>query len=145
MLWSLFWINLLGTIYGYEWYGKQLVYTAEEMSPLYLPFVPDSPTASLFFTLFLVYLLVDNYRSLKSRRDRKRGALRGFVEAFALVTSFKYGIWAVSMIVASAYQGDPLVWQDWMLMGSHLGMAAEALLYFGLYTYSWPSILVVGC
>ncbi|MCZ8512966.1 DUF1405 domain-containing protein [Paenibacillus filicis] len=144
MLWSLFWINLLGTVYGYIWYGKQLVYTAQEMSPWYLPFVPDSPTASLFFTLVIVYLLFDRYTS-GGRQPERSSALRGFVETFALVTSFKYGIWAVSMILASAYQGTPLVWQDWMLMGSHLGMAAEALLYVGFYTYRWPSILLAAC
>jgi uncharacterized membrane protein YpjA len=142
MLWSLFWINLLGTIYGYEWYWKQLTYTAETMSASYLPFVPDSPTASLFFTGVLVYLLLDSYRN-KSAAP-KTGWLRGIVEAFAVITSFKYGIWAVTMIWAGAYQGDPVGWQGWMLTISHLGMAVEALLYLQLYTYRFAPILVVA-
>jgi hypothetical protein len=70
MLWSLFWINFLGTVYGYEWYWGQLTYTAVEMSPLLLPFVPDSPTASLFFTGVLLYLLRD-------RNSRVCGSVRG--------------------------------------------------------------------
>ena len=36
--------NVAGTIYGYDWYSGQLYIT-----PRYFkPFVPDSPTASLF-------------------------------------------------------------------------------------------------
>jgi uncharacterized membrane protein YpjA len=142
MLWSLFWVNLLGTIYGYEWYWKQMIFTAQKMSPAYLPFVPDSPTASLFFTGVIAYLLVDSYRSRGSKQ--RNGWFRGIVEAFAVITSFKYGIWAVSMIWAGAYQGDQVNWQDWMLTISHLGMAAEALLYVRLYTYRSTAIIVVA-
>lgn len=146
MLWSLFWINLLGTIYGYMWYGNQLVYTAQEMSPLYLPFVPDSPTASLFFTIFIVCLLMDRKRASSGAIEAPRqiGVVRGFIEAFGLITSFKYGVWAVSMIVSAAYQGDALVWQDWMLIGSHLGMAVEALLYFAFYRFGFVAITLVA-
>ncbi|MBP1155287.1 MULTISPECIES: DUF1405 domain-containing protein [unclassified Paenibacillus] len=141
MLWMLFWVNFLGTIYGYIWYGNQLKYTVEHMSPLYLPFVPDSPTASLFFTWFLLIMLIG-----RKDVDRKTSSgFRGFVEAFAVITSFKYGIWAVAMIMAGAYQGDLLVWQDWMLTISHLGMAAEALLYYRFYRFRWMAVLIVAC
>ena len=44
-LWLLLIINVFGTIYGYVWYKWQLV----ETPTIFLPFVPDSPTASLFF------------------------------------------------------------------------------------------------
>lgn len=151
MLWSLFWINLLGTVYGYIWYDDQLIYTAVKLSPWYLPFVPDSPTASLFFTIFMAMLLADKSRSRNRhtairevRPDPAGGIARSTVEAFALITSFKYGIWAVTMIWAGAYQGDAVTWQDWMLTISHLGMAAEALLYAGFYRYRWPAVLLVG-
>lgn len=43
-------INLLGTIYGYYWYGWQLAMT----KPIFYIFVPDSPTASLFFCFVLM-------------------------------------------------------------------------------------------
>jgi uncharacterized membrane protein YpjA len=142
MLWTLFWVNLLGTIYGYEWYWRQLVFTAREISPVYLPFVPDSPTASLFFTAVLVFLLVDSYRG---RTDQPQsGWFRSCVEALAVITSFKYGIWAVTMIWAGAYQGDAVGWQGWMLSISHLGMAAEVLLYLRLYTYRSFAVLVAA-
>ncbi|MCZ8520511.1 DUF1405 domain-containing protein [Paenibacillus caseinilyticus] len=144
MLWSLFWINLLGTVYGYQWYWKQLLYTTHEMNLGYLlPFVPDSPTASLFFTIFIWFLIRDRRRGGEAP-SAPVGAWRGIVEVFALVTSFKYGIWAVAMIWAAAYQGDAPVWQDWMLTFSHLGMAAEALLYAALYRYRWISIVPVA-
>lgn len=142
MLWTLFWVNFLGTIYGYQWYWKQLVYTAQTMSPVYLPFVPDSPTASLFFTGVITYLLIDSYKNRS--QSPKRSWFRSLIEALALITSFKYGIWAVSMIWAGVYQGDSVNWQDWMLTLSHLGMAAEAILYMCLYTYRVNAIIVAA-
>jgi uncharacterized membrane protein YpjA len=141
MLWSLFWVNLLGTIYGYQWYWKQMTFTAQEISPAYLPFVPDSPTASLFFTAVLAYLLFDSYSSKDHKFKQKKGWFRGIVEALAVITSFKYGIWAVSMIWAGVYQGEAVNWQDWMLTISHLGMAAEAILYLRLYTYRGKAVI----
>ncbi|NHN28699.1 DUF1405 domain-containing protein [Paenibacillus sp. S3N08] len=144
MLWSLFWVNLLGTIYGYYWYWDQLVLTTESMSPGYLIFVPDSPTASLFFTGVIAYLLFDSYQKPKRSSLQATGWFRGLIEALAVITSFKYGIWAVTMIWAGAYQGDSVNWQDWMLTVSHLGMAAEALLYLRLYTYRVNAIIVAA-
>lgn len=124
-LWLLFWVNLLGTIYGYIWYESQLIYTSEKFDTWLLVFVPDSPTASLFFTLALLYLLFPP----KSASVLVTGG-RVIIEALAVVCSVKYGIWAVAMIVAGAWQGDQLEWTHYMLMASHLGMAIEALLYF---------------
>ncbi|WP_248925455.1 DUF1405 domain-containing protein [Paenibacillus hamazuiensis] len=131
MLWGLFWVNFLGTIYGYIWYGEQLVDTYETKPLWFLPFVPDSPTASLFFTAFLAWMIWDS----RGRNNRAIGPVRSFVEAFAVITSVKYGIWAVTMIVVSAVQGDVMTWKDGMLVFSHLGMAAEALLYVMFYRY----------
>ncbi|MDQ0058164.1 DUF1405 domain-containing protein [Paenibacillus harenae] len=124
-LWLLFWVNLLGTIYGYIWYESQLIYTSENFDFWLLVFVPDSPTASLFFTLALLYLLFPP----KSASRLVAGG-RVMIEALAVVCSVKYGIWAVAMIVAGAWQGDQLEWTHYMLIASHLGMAVEALLYF---------------
>src|SRR5690606_12952204 len=72
-------VNGAGTIYGYIWYGWQL----EKTEPQFLIFVPDSPTASLFFSLAIIgWLLGKNFK---------------LIEALALVTLVKYGIWAVVM------------------------------------------------
>lgn len=124
-LWLLFIFNLAGTVYGYIWYNNQLVWTAASKPLWTLPFVPDSPTASLFFTAALLYLLFPNGRS-----SRFAQAARVIIEALAVVTSIKYGIWAVAMIVAGAAQGDVLNWTHYMLIVSHLAMAVEALLYY---------------
>ncbi|PAE16917.1 hypothetical protein CHH91_06635 [Virgibacillus sp. 7505] len=111
----LFIINLIGTIYGYIWYGWQLEITP----PIFLPFVPDSPTASLFFTIFLGLYLI--------------GRQNGYIEALAVVSLFKYGIWAVVMNLLTIAVAGSLSWQGYMLIASHLGMAIQGLLYAPLY------------
>ncbi|MEC0243300.1 DUF1405 domain-containing protein [Paenibacillus dokdonensis] len=128
VLWLLFWCNLAGTIYGYMWYGEQMEYTIAHNAIWQVIFVPDSPTASLFFTIGILFLLY----------PPKSQALKGFsflMESLAVVTSVKYGIWAVSIIFAGAAQGDHLVWQDWMLVASHLAMAVEALLFVRFFRF----------
>ena len=79
--WSLFVINLLGSIYGFYWYKNQLLSTEW----YWLIFVPDSPTASTFFTLVLGLYLMQRRLPI--------------LEAFAAITLFKYGIWAVVVII----------------------------------------------
>lgn len=142
ILWSLFWINLLGTIYGYIWYGDQLAVTLRDMPLWYIPFVPDSPTASLFFTMSVLYLLYEGKFGWTDSPAANH--IRGFIEAFALITSFKYGIWAVSMIVSAAALGNSVNWQDWMLSISHLGMAVEALLFARVFRFRFMHIVLVG-
>ncbi|KRE32481.1 hypothetical protein ASG85_17085 [Paenibacillus sp. Soil724D2] len=142
MLWAFFISNLLGTVYGYEWYWAQMVDTIANYPVWYVYFVPDSPTASLFFTLSIGFLLMD--RSLDQQPNKLYRAFRGFVEAFALITSFKYGIWAVAMIWTGAWQGVPVGWDGWMLTGSHLAMAVEALLFVRWYRYRLTAIIIVA-
>lgn len=116
-LWTMIVINGLGSVYGFIWYGDQLADT----HPAWLRiFVPDSPTASTLFTLVLLTYALG--RSIPA------------LEAFASVTNFKYGVWAVAVIIAGAACGSPLTWQHYMLMVSHGGMAVESLLYARFYT-----------
>lgn len=118
-LWLLLIINLLGTIYGFIWYGNQLADT-----PAYLRiFVPDSPTGSGLFTLVLFTYLVGRHIPI--------------LEALAGITNFKYGVWAVAVIVAGWMFGNEIRWQDIMLMVSHTGMAVESVLYSRFYKLSW--------
>ncbi|GEN34256.1 MULTISPECIES: DUF1405 domain-containing protein [Aneurinibacillus] len=126
-LWTMIIINGLGSVYGFVWYAYQL----EMTSPAFLRvFVPDSPTASTLFTLVLITLLVG--RSVPA------------LEAFAAVTNFKYGVWAVAVILAGAAVGDELNWQHYMLMFSHGGMALESLLYARFYTLQLRHIFYVA-
>ncbi|TDL34746.1 DUF1405 domain-containing protein [Jeotgalibacillus sp. S-D1] len=123
-LWLLFFTNLLGTIYGYIWYIPQLEIT----KPVFLPFVPDSPTASLFFTIVLFLYLM--------------GKRSKIMEALALITLFKYGIWAVVMNVLTWQVTGFISLQAWMLILSHAAMALQGLLYVPYYRFSaWHLIL----
>lgn len=144
MLWLLFWINAAGTVYGYMWYANQLKHTYETMDLWLLPFVPDSPTASLFFTVSLLFMIAERSNGAHWLNGAVWRGVRGFIDAFAVITSLKYGIWAVAMIVAGASQGDVIVWQEWMLIGSHLGMAAQVIVYAGWLRYGRIAIAAVA-
>lgn len=124
VLWILLLINVPGTIYGYIWYESQLNITP----PKFLIFVPDSPTASLFFCFVLIAFLL-----------RKNWPL---IEALAIVTLFKYGIWAVVMNILT-YFVDGLNIYGYMLIFSHLGMAIQGLLYAPYYRIK-PIHLVIA-
>ncbi|TVX92911.1 DUF1405 domain-containing protein [Paenibacillus agilis] len=139
VLWALFWSNALGTIYGYYWYKEQLIYTWMDLPKWQIVFVPDSPTASLFFTISLLFLLFP-----PKGTSVVLLAFRGIIEALAVVTSIKYGIWACVMIFSATYQGQDMLWQDWMLISSHLAMAIEALLYAKWFRYGAISIMVAA-
>lgn len=134
-LWLLFICNLLGTIYGYIWYGNQMEYTLEHYAAWLIVFVPDSPTASLFFTIAIGCILLPP-RTLWGQ------TIRRIIESLAVVTSVKYGLWASSMIFAGQYQGDILQWQDWMLVVSHSVMVIEALVYVRLFKFN--SRILIG-
>jgi uncharacterized membrane protein YpjA len=141
MMKTLLWVNALGTVYGFYWYWGQLEYTLTHHPVWRVFLVPDSPTASLFFTVALWWLYIVPERRLSSPNTL---VIRSFVEAFAVVTSVKYGIWAVAMIFAAAAQGDALVWQDYMLTVSHIGMAVEALLFARFFRFGVGALAFVG-
>ncbi|MCD7033384.1 DUF1405 domain-containing protein [Metabacillus sp. GX 13764] len=123
---ALFMINLLGTIYGYYWYIPQLV----ETPPVFLAFVPDSPTASLFFTAVLLFFLF-----------KKNAPL---LEALAIVTLFKYGIWAVVMnLLVLLFEGS-LPWEGYMLIASHFGMAVQGILYSPYFRFKLRHLMITA-
>ena len=124
LLWLLLVCNGLGTAYGYVWYGSQLRWTLDHHPLWRIVFVPDSPTASLFFTIWLLIMLVRPHGEGRAYR-----IFRVAVEALAVLTLVKYGVWAVVMNAAQGLQGDPLDWQNGMLIASHAAMAVEGLLY----------------
>ncbi len=118
-------INIVGTIYGYIWYEGQLAITPSK----FLVFVPDSPTASLFFVFVLIAFLF-----------KKNWPL---IEALAIITLFKYGIWAVVMnLLVLAVTGE-LGIAGYMLVFSHFGMAVQGLLYAPYYRIK-PIHLVIA-
>ncbi|WP_066193233.1 MULTISPECIES: lipoprotein heptaprenylglyceryl N-acetyltransferase LhaT [Gracilibacillus] len=122
----LFFINLIGTIYGYYWYNSQL----QQTPAIFLAFVPDSPTASLFFTIFLLVLLL--------------GKKAPTIEALAYTTLIKYGIWAVIMNLLTLYIEGSISWQSYMLIASHGAMALQAVLFAPLYTFKLKHLTIAG-
>jgi uncharacterized membrane protein YpjA len=125
-IFCLFIVNLLGTVYCYIWYGAQLAITP----PIFLAFVPDSPTASLFFTFVLFFFLF------------KKNA--PYIEALAIITLFKYGVWAVVMNLLTLYVDGDLSWQGYMLIASHGAMAIQGLLYAPYYRMKLRHIAVAS-
>ncbi|WNF38050.1 DUF1405 domain-containing protein [Bacillaceae bacterium IKA-2] len=122
----LLFINIFGTIYGFWWYKYQLANTP----PHFLIFVPDSPTASLFFVFVLIMFLMKRNWPL--------------MEAFAAVTLIKYGVWAVVMNWAAGATGSTLTWENYMLMASHGGMALQALLFAPYFRIKLWHLMVVA-
>ena len=119
-------INIVGTVYGYIWYSSQLASTEW----VFIPFVPDSPTACLFFVFVLVAFLI--------------GRNFGLFEALALISLFKYGIWAVVMNLLTWFVNGELPWQGYMLMASHLGMALQGILYAPFYRIKTWHIMIAA-
>lgn len=122
----LFFINLGGTVYGYIWYGWQLRIT----EPIFLIFVPDSPTASLFFTIVLGLWIIGKRNSL--------------IEALAFITLIKYGLWAVVMNLLTLWQVGSIGWMGWMLVASHFAMALQAVLYIDHYRFGFLSVALTA-
>ncbi|ECB9581096.1 DUF1405 domain-containing protein [Listeria monocytogenes] len=113
----LFFGNLLGAIYGYIWYIPQLQIT----EPRFWLFVPDSPTAILFFTLALVGFLGKKHWHL--------------MEALGFVCLVKYGLWAVGMNIFFMVDQGMLVWGSVALILTHGFMAVEGILYAPFYRF----------
>lgn len=119
----LFLINLAGTIYGFIWYEPQL----SETEPIFLIFVPDSPTASMFFTIFLGFYIF--------------GKNIPYIEALAIITLLKYGVWAVVMNGLTFIEYGALPWTGYMLVISHGAMALQGLLYAPYYRIRFRHIV----
>ena len=103
--------NFLGTVYGYIWYGGQL-----SVTPWYFyPFVPDSPTATLFLCILIVLILLNKKF--------------GLIDALAFTTLIKYGLWAVIMNIWNFIDIGFVTPIGLMLIMSHLAMAAQAFMF----------------
>lgn len=126
VLWLLLIVNVAGTVYGYIWYKWQLV----ETPPIFLPFVPDSPTASLFFVFVLIAFLLGKNWPL--------------FEALAIVTLIKYGIWAVVMNILVFNVTGEMDMIALMLIFSHGAMAVQGMLYAPFYRIKTWHLVITG-
>lgn len=103
--------NFLGTIYGYYWYRGQLSVT----DWYFIPFVPDSPTATLFLCILIVLILFEKKF--------------GLIDALAFTTLIKYGVWAVVMNLLTFVETGFITWIGLMLIASHGIMAVQAFMF----------------
>jgi uncharacterized membrane protein YpjA len=126
--------NVVGTVYGYYWYKNQLVDVWLNHPNWMILFVPDSPTSTLFFVLAMMYVLWPQLNRFALR-------FKPYIEAIAIVSSIKYGLWAVAIILAGAYQGVELGAIDLMLMGSHLIMAVQVIVYTRMFDYTKIAVI----
>ncbi len=125
-------VNLGGTVYGFWWYREQLAATA----PPYWPVVPDSPTATLLFGLFLLSI----YPGAGRREGRRSSPL---LWAAACCSSFKYGLWT-PLVMAHFWVTTGLVtFESVHLTLSHLGMALEAVIFARYYRAGWRHVFAV--
>lgn len=119
-------VNVFGTIYGYIWYGGQL----EDTKKLFYIFVPDSPTATLFFSLAIIGWLLNTHWRI--------------FEALALVTLVKYGVWAVVMNLLALQELGSIGFTGWMLVCSHFLMAVQGVLYLPKYDFKVIHIVITA-
>ncbi|MCE4957060.1 DUF1405 domain-containing protein [Macrococcoides caseolyticum] len=118
--------NVLGTIYGYYWYMGQLVDTEW----YFIPFVPDSPTATLFLVIALTTILMKKHIPL--------------IECLAFITLIKYGIWAVVMNIFTFIEMEQITAIGLMLCVSHGIMAIQALMFFPLFKIRLNHVLMTA-
>lgn len=120
-------VNALGSAYGYYWYREQLAAT-----PLvWWLFVPDSPLSTTLFAAVL-------FLSLLGRRIL-------LLELIAYAYGIKYGLWAVIVISDFWLIGGGIEPPIAMLWISHMGMAAQGLVYLRTLRPSpWNGLAVAG-
>ncbi|MGI6685742.1 MAG: DUF1405 domain-containing protein [Bacillota bacterium] len=122
---GLLFINIIGSLYGYYWYRGQLAST----NKLLLLFVPDSPLSTTLFSFVLFLHLT-----------RKQITVLSLLASTFLV---KYGLWAVAVNLHLLFLGEGFTWVNLMLALSHLGMAAEGMIYYPYKGISFREVLFV--
>ena len=119
-------INFIGSAYGYYWYRDQLA-----DNPLYLwPVIADSPVST---TLFAVALLLTLW-----------GWRLPALQAVAVTTCIKYGIWAVALISHYWFYYQQINLLEVMLLLSHLGMVLQGLLFMRKLYVSLGALILGG-
>lgn len=109
-------INLLGSLYGFNWYAVQLGET-----PLrFWPVVPDSPLSTLLFSFVLLVILA--------------GRRWPLLEGIAYLSMLKYGLWTVAVFSQYWLVHRQADFESIHLSLSHLGMAVEAAIFLRVYS-----------
>ncbi|NPV69049.1 MAG: DUF1405 domain-containing protein [Firmicutes bacterium] len=119
-------VNLLGSLYGFNWYKEQLAGTALR----YWPVVPDSPLSCLLFSFVLILIYA---------RKRFRP-----LEGVAYISMLKYGFWTMFVFAQAWIARKAAFPEEMFLFASHFGMAIEAVLFSRYFSPGRPAILACG-
>jgi uncharacterized membrane protein YpjA len=123
LVWFVVAANLLGTAFGFWYYGVHPWPTTDPLITLQLgttpvvmwPFVPDSPVATLFIALSLA--------------SWKLGAGREWLHALAFFGCIKLGAWTPFVLLSFVEQFSYNHWAMYnFLFWSHLAMVVQAFL-----------------
>lgn len=123
--WVVVVINLVGTAFGFWYYGFQF-----SIEPVVMwPFVPDSPVATLFIALSLALW--------------KLGRSNEYLNALAFFGCLKLGLWTPYVLLAFKSDFSYLHWAMYnFLFWSHLAMVVEAFLIQRYATFPTAAIFV---
>lgn len=119
-------VDVLGAIYGFNWYAVQLSHT----NPVFWPIVPDSPLSTLLFGLMLIVLF----------SGRRSGPLEGI----SYVSMVKYGVWTPVIFIQAWATRGYAYWEEVFLSASHMGMALQALLFYRVFAPARNYLLAAG-
>lgn len=110
-LWFLFWVNVVGAVFGYNWYVWQL-----KQLPVYTWIVVFDSPLSVTGVALVAWL-------------RLRGRILPWLELWSALAVIKYGAWAALLWIASWSTGTPIAAFDLFgLFLTHVGMVLEGLI-----------------
>lgn len=126
LVWVIVAVNLVGTAFGFWYYGPQL--SAEPV--VAWPIVPDSPTATLFVALALAAW--------------KLGRPSDYLSTLAFFGCWKLGLWTPYVLAAFAegFLANTAPPMYAFLFVSHLGMAAEAFVLHRIGAFRTRAVAV---
>ncbi len=122
----LVWVNILGAMYGFEWYRVQLSRTRL----VFWPVVPDSPLSTLIFGIMLVALY--------------KGRRYPLLEALAYAGITKYGVWSMLVFFQAWSQRGYAYAEELFLWTSHFGMAFQAVLFYRIFAPPRRYLMIAG-
>jgi uncharacterized membrane protein YpjA len=136
LAWPIVAVNLLGTVFGFWYYGGRpleagppLVEGQLGAAPLSAwPLIPDSPAATLFVGLSLAAW----------RLDREAE----WLHALAFFGCIKLGFWTPYVQLVLNGPGGIAAWLYWFLILSHLAMVLEAFLIHRYASFPVPAVAV---
>lgn len=113
--WLLVVINFFGSLYGFYWYGGQLLATPRWQWLI----VPDSPGSTFLLTIWLALMLAGV--------DWRKPGMQ-WLGAIAFVSNMKYGLWTATVLPQAGFKYG---WEfDFVHLSlSHASMWLQAMIF----------------